>query len=306
MQRFSDSQPHTAHIGVDYYAAPFFLIFGAVAEVLHNATEFENMLHRMGLRPVLWDDTAAERNPVSGVVEYAIRLGDMQARIALHAPGALARDDAELLINAQFLGAETPSLDTVASSHFVRLSPGFTGDETDPRTIDMLRALCQIAYQCCVCLHPEYVFWSPAQIWSDAGEFAESVEEMFKSGMPPVRHMVGFVAPHAQGHDSHSDHPAADASEGRGVSPNPETSLISKGLSLFCGQEILAVAPFPISTAALSHAMIVLAIDMIVNGPIQEQKSFDIPEMGFRAHLIPTFYGRQNAGLVRMIIKSVP
>jgi hypothetical protein len=285
----SDLEIQKSPVAID---APFFLIFGDVSSVFEPAPAFEDVIRRMGLRP---KPVKQESKPHQH--HFQIELGDLQAEISVHAPGDLTPSDALLLQSAEFVSAQhlengalfstAIEMDFLKNAPFVRLSPAsqYAGN-LGMRRIDMLRSLCQIAYQCCIVLHPTHVFWSPAQIWSDAGQFAEAVEDMFTTGLPPVAHMVAFIAPHS------TDTPAE----------TPQ-SLVSKGLALFCGQEILAAVPQNLNGVEIARRMKQLAADMMMNGPILEQRSVPGMHVGERIQLLPSLYGRNQEGVVRMTVQ---
>jgi hypothetical protein len=272
---------------------PFFLIFGDVSSSFGTASAFEDVIRRIGLRPkaVKHGDAAPDQ------YHFRIELGDLQAEISLHTSGGLTDSDAIIVKTSSHAPVDHPdkdagppvagTLDFLNGAPFVRLSPAVHNGGAGMRTIDMLRMLCQIAYQCCIVLHPSHVFWSPAQIWSDASQFAEAVEDMFTTGLPPINQMVAFVA-------SHGADGAYETSQ----------SLVSKGLSLFCGQEILAAIPQGFDSASVSRRMKQLAADMMINGPILEQRSVPGMKAGERIHLLPSLYGRNQEGVVRMTLQS--
>ena len=110
-----------------------------------------------------------------------------------------------------------------------------------------------------------HVFWSPARLWSDARQFRASVAEMLASGMPPVLHLVAF-----RRHDG-------DAGARVGT----------RGLALFAGQELQARIPGGWTVAETIRRLSRLALDMMLNGPIQDSRTMRGLEAGEWIDLSP-------------------
>jgi hypothetical protein len=98
----------------------------------------------------------------------------------------------------------------------------------------------------------DYLYWSPAQLWSRADLFRTAVIEMLDSGMPPVLHLVAFVA-------------AREAGE-----PVVET----RGLRHFTGQEIVTSPPPDMAHRDVVRRLARLALDMLINGPVDKERRF--------------------------------
>jgi hypothetical protein len=275
---------------------------------LQNPYIFEQFLERMGMRPqpILHAEISASAGQFDKsiaappIAQFYIHMGPLRARISAHPPGTLSQDCMQRLVNADHFGSRKTAENFLDSAFFIALVPDAMEDAESARVIDVLRLLYQMAYQCCVALHPEYIFWSPANLWSSAECFAESVEEMFKSGLPPVLHMVAFVPPHSDLADL--DQKLEGADDGILNADPAAVARISRGLALFCGQEVWAIAPKGMDEAQLLRRVARLAADMMVNGPIVEQHIVPGIDPGERIHLLPTFQDRDHVGLVRVII----
>ena len=96
----------------------------------------------------------------------------------------------------------------------------------------------------------ERIYWSPADLWSDAAQFRDAVAEMLASGMPPVLHLVAF----------HPGHHASD--------------LQTRGLAHFAGQELVATDAVGLDQAGLLRRVARLAIDLMINGAIRAPRDF--------------------------------
>lgn len=90
------------------------------------------------------------------------------------------------------------------------------------------------------------LFWSPARLWTDAGQFRSAIAEMQTSGMPPVLHLVAFRR--------------RDGAAGETVA--------TRGLATLCGQELEAPVPPGWDMAAMVKRLARLALDMMLNGPV--------------------------------------
>lgn len=92
-----------------------------------------------------------------------------------------------------------------------------------------------------------HMFWSPARLWSDAAQFRTAIAEMQVSGMPPVLHLVAFRR-HADGADE---------------------AIATRGLALFVGQELEGPIPVGWTVADMVRRLARLALDLMLNGPVQ-------------------------------------
>lgn len=95
-------------------------------------------------------------------------------------------------------------------------------------------------------LDASHVFWSPARLWSDASQFRASIAEMLKSGMLPVLHLVAF----------------RQRTTGEGE------CVLTRGLSLFGGQELAARIPRGWTVAEMVKRLARIALDIIMHGPV--------------------------------------
>lgn len=98
----------------------------------------------------------------------------------------------------------------------------------------------------------DFLFWSPAGLWSRADQFRAAVAEMLGSGMPPVLHLVAFV--------------------GGGTVDDPR--IVTRGLAHFTGQELTACPPAHFDQRAAVRRLARLALDMMINGPVTTARDF--------------------------------
>ncbi|MCW5646656.1 MAG: hypothetical protein KIT23_05450 [Sphingopyxis sp.] len=111
-----------------------------------------------------------------------------------------------------------------------------------------------------------HLFWSPARLWSDAAQFRASIAEMLASGMPPVLHLVAF----------------------RRREDADGASMATRGLALFAGQELEARIPEGWTVADMVKRLSRLALDMILNGPVQHDRTMRGLEGGEWIDLSPS------------------
>ena len=104
-----------------------------------------------------------------------------------------------------------------------------------------------------------HLFWSPARLWSDAPQFRAAIAEMLASGMPPVLHLVAFRRREG----------AAGADE-----------IGTRGLALFAGQELAARMPDGWTVADMVKRLSRLALDMMLNGPVNGARTMRGLESG--------------------------
>lgn len=116
-----------------------------------------------------------------------------------------------------------------------------------------------------------HIFWSPARLWSDAPQFRASIAEMLASGMPPVLHLVAFRR--------------KDVGNG--------ASIGTRGLALFAEQELEARIPGGWTVAEMVRRLSRLALDMMLNGPVQNARTMRGLEAGEWIEILPP---PQNAG----------
>lgn len=111
-----------------------------------------------------------------------------------------------------------------------------------------------------------HLFWSPARLWSDAPQFRTAIAEMLASGMPPVLHLVAFRRREG----------AAGADE-----------IGTRGLALFAGQELAARMPDGWTVADMVKRLSRLALDMMLNGPVNAARTMRGLESGEWIDLSP-------------------
>lgn len=111
-----------------------------------------------------------------------------------------------------------------------------------------------------------HIFWSPAQLWSDAPQFRAATAEMLVSGMPPVLHLVVFR---------------------RGETEDGAV-MRTRGLASFGGQELEAKIPPGWTVAEMIKRLARLALDIMLNGPLSEPQRIRGIEAGEWASLSPS------------------
>lgn len=113
-----------------------------------------------------------------------------------------------------------------------------------------------------------HIFWSPARLWSDALQFRASIAEMLASGMPPVLHLVAFRRRDVEG----------------------GASIGTRGLALFAGQELEARIPGGWTVAEMVRRLSRLALDMMLNGPVQYARTMRGLDAGEWIEILPPLH----------------
>lgn len=219
---------------------PFALIAGA-AERDPSPHGLKDELRRMGLRPEPVPSTDGVWNGISGPA-FRLHLGSATVLIGGAAADAIAAAD-----------PDTPSTSLIAAS----LSPGWHGSGrcwiVIPEGLTAggmqaapMREFFKMMTLLIDLFDASHMFWSPAQLWSDAAQFRSSIAEMLVSGMPPVLHLVAFRRR------------VVEAAE----------IVRTHGLALFGGQEMEAPMPAGWTVAEMVRRLARLALDVILYGPV--------------------------------------
>ncbi|MEY4269817.1 MAG: hypothetical protein RLZZ58_1033 [Pseudomonadota bacterium] len=231
-----------------HQAAPFALLAGDPAAVAHDGLSAR--LRRMGFRP----------EPAAGDAVAAL-IDGAPLRLAFGALNVLAGPPSTAMCAASAPGADgvtaagpPPPADWADRAiAFVPESMPRADDTPPPaaqryfdrRFFEMLVLLIDT-------FDADYLYWSPARLWSRADLFRTAVTEMLDSGMPPVLHLVAFGA----------------RTQGAG------TGVETRGLAHFTGQEMAARPPSTMDHRDVVRRLARLALDMMINGPILNARRF--------------------------------
>lgn len=257
---------------------PFALIIGAAMQRASGEV-LETSLRRMGLRPEQVDAPS---------LDIALRIGTPCFRLTFGAVSVLAGPAAGVALD--LADPEHPSTSLLAASLPPRWRDGGacwvfipepdaeqdrapaspTGQTTRMREFFKMMVLVIDLFDA------SHIFWSPARLWSDAPQFRASIAEMLASGMPPVLHLVAFRRQEIDG----------DASMG------------TRGLMIFAGQELEARIPGGWTVAEMVRRLSRLALDMMLNGPVQHARTMRGLEAGEWIDLLPPTGGRHHRSTV--------
>lgn len=249
---------------------PFALIVGAVKQD-SSGDAVEASLRRMGLKP--------ERIGREGG-DIAERIAKPRFRLRFGAMSVLAGPGAEAALD--FADPGHPSTSLLAASLpqkwrengscwlFVpEREPGVPESSTEQPT--RMREFFKMMVLLIDLFDASHIYWSPARLWSDAPQFRASIAEMLASGMPPILHLVAFRR-----------HDVGDGA-----------SIGTRGLALFAGQELEARIPGGWTVAEMVKRLSRLALDMMLNGPVQYPRTMRGLEAGEWIEILPP---PENAG----------
>lgn len=249
---------------------PFALIVGAVKQDRSGET-VEASLRRMGLKPKRIDHAGGDIAERIAVPRFRLRFGAMSV---LAGPAAEAALD--------FANPGHPSTSLLAASLpqkwrengscwvFVpEREPGAPETSTEQPT--RMREFFKMMVLLIDLFEASHIFWSPARLWSDAPQFRASIAEMLASGMPPILHLVAFRR-----------HDVGDGA-----------SIGTRGLALFAGQELEARIPGGWTVAEMVKRLSRLALDVMLNGPVQYPRTMRGIEAGEWIEILPP---PENAG----------
>ena len=247
---------------------PFALIVGATAMEGGSSDAVERSLRRMGLKPERIDGS-----------DVAARIAAPRFRLTFGAVSVLAGPAAGAALD--LADPDHPSTSLLAPSLPLRwrengacwvfiperddVSKSSTEQPTRMREFFKMMVLLIDLFDA------SHIFWSPARLWSDAPQFRTSIAEMLASGMPPVLHLVAFRR--------------RDVGDG--------ASIGTRGLALFAGQELEARIPGGWTVAEMVRRLSRLALDMMLNGPVEYARTMRGLEAGEWIEILPPM---RNAG----------
>ncbi len=246
---------------------PFALIVGAAMQG-GSSEAIETALRRMGLRPERVDGAGAD---------VAARVAAPRFRLTFGAVSVLAGPAAGAALD--LADPDHPSTSLLAASLprqwresgvcwvFIPEQDPKRDGTPGPSTVQptRMREFFKMMVLLIDLFDASHIFWSPARLWSDAPQFRASIAEMLASGMPPVLHLVAF----------RRRENGADASMG------------TRGLVLFAGQELEARIPVGWTVAEMVRRLSRLALDMMLNGPVQHARTMRGLEAGEWIELLP-------------------
>lgn len=243
---------------------PFALIVGAVMED-GSRDSIESALRRMGLKPERVDGDTDAR-----IAAPCLRL-TFGAISVLAGPAAVAALDLADPDHpsTNLLAARLPQRwrDSGACWVFVpeRDAENGAGSLSPTAQLTRMREFFKMVVLLIDLFDSSHIFWSPARLWSDAPQFRASIAEMLASGMPPVLHLVAFRR--------------KDDGDGATVG--------TRGLALFAGQELEARIPGGWTVAEMVRRLSRLALDMMLNGPVQYARTMRGLEAGEWIEVLP-------------------
>ncbi|QJQ33200.1 hypothetical protein GV829_12755 [Sphingomonas lacunae] len=106
--------------------------------------------------------------------------------------------------------------------------------------------LCALAALLAPFVGARHLYWQPARLWSAVDALAQAVTAMEATGLPPVLHLIAFVA--------------SVASSGRRL------DVSTRGLDWFSGFEMMVDAPADMPEQEVVRRAARLAIDSLLNG----------------------------------------
>jgi hypothetical protein len=244
---------------------PFALIVGAAMRG-GSSEAVETALRRMGLKPERIDGA-----------DGAERIASPRFRLTFGAVSVLAGPAADAALDladpdhpsTSLLAASLPQRWRESGACWVFIperdpeQDGASASSTEQPT--RMREFFKMMVLLIDLFDASHIFWSPARLWSDAPQFRASIAEMLASGMPPVLHLVAFRR--------------KDIGDG--------ASIGTRGLALFSGQELEARIPGGWTVAEMVRRLSRLALDMMLNGPIQYARTMRGLEAGEWIEILP-------------------
>lgn len=225
--------------------APFALIVGAAMRA-RSPEAMEMALRHMGLRPeqVEGDDTSI------APPRFVLRFGGISVLAGVAAGVILDTADPDNPATS-LLAASLPHDWRHDGYCWMFVPENGSEPATSSEQPTRMREFFKMMVLLIDLFDATHIFWSPAQLWSDAPQFRASIAEMLASGMPPVLHLVAFRRRES----------AAGAQMG------------TRGLALFAGQELNARIPAGWTAADMVRRLSRLALDMMLNGPVQHERT---------------------------------
>ena len=251
-----DAQSPSSHHPVTEH----FLLLAGNRDDLADPAELQAALRRMGLDPAAVADPATIDTLHRDGAMWQVQFGGLSALVSVAAAdtGSASARASDTRVNdtraADALVNDTRAADARANdtrdapSVCLRVQPLAQMSPAD--IIAESRELFKLAVLLIDLVGAHELYWSPADLWSDAARFREAVVEMLDSGMPPVLHVVAFV-----------DTGAGDA-------------IVTRGLRYFCGQELVLETADGFDHLARMRRFVRLAVDMAINGPIRAPRIF--------------------------------
>jgi hypothetical protein len=252
---------------------PFALIVGAAMEG-GSSEAVEASLRRMGLKPERIDGDGADVAARIAAPRFRLTFGAVSVLAGPAAGAALDLADPEHP-STSLLAASLPQRWRERGACWVFIperepeGDGASASSTEQPT--RMREFFKMMVLLIDLFDASHIFWSPARLWSDAPQFRASIAEMLASGMPPVLHLVAFRR--------------KDVGDG--------ASIGTRGLALFAGQELEARIPGGWTVAEMVRRLSRLALDMMLNGPVQYARTMRGLEAGEWIEILPPLV---NAG----------
>lgn len=245
-------------------AAPFALVVGSALSRA-NVVGAEHALRRMGLQPEVLSAREGDAGP-----QFRIHLGALTL-IAGPANDA-ALDAVDPSDPATSLLASVLPADWRAVGRCWLFRPD-TDAAAEPD-----RALFTAMLLLIDLFDASHMFWTPARLWSDAEQVRASIAEMQESGMPPVLHLVAFRR------------------REDGTGPR----IVTRGLTLFCGQEMEARVPAGWTVADVVKRLARLALDMMLHGPVDVVRGVQGAARSEWMRLVPQAPNIEGVTMVRV------
>lgn len=246
---------------------PFALIVGAAMQG-GSSEAVETALRRMGLRPERVDGDGADVATRIAAPRFRLTFGAVSVMAGPAAGAALDLADPDHP-STSLLAASLPRRwrESGVCWIFIPEEDPKRDGTPGPSTVQptRMREFFKMMVLLIDLFDASHIFWSPARLWSDAPQFRASIAEMLASGMPPVLHLVAF----------RRRENGADASMG------------TRGLVLFAGQELEARIPVGWTVAEMVRRLSRLALDMMLNGPVQHARTMRGLEAGEWIELLP-------------------
>ncbi len=254
---------------------PFALIIGAG---MHGGSEdaLEVSLRRMGLRPERFDGDGGPDAARIASSRFRLRFGGVSI-VAGPAHGE-AQDMADPdHPSTSLLAASLPRDWRETGKCWIFIPERDQASSAPDERPTQMRELFKMMVLLIDLFDASHIFWSPARLWSDAQQFRASIAEMLASGMPPVLHLVAFRRRQMDG----------------------GATMGTRGLALFAGQELEARIPGGWTVAEMVKRLSRLALDMMLNGPVQYPRTMRGIEAGEWIEMLPP---PENAGRRSIVI----
>ncbi|SEH10837.1 hypothetical protein SAMN05428974_0071 [Sphingopyxis sp. YR583] len=233
---------------------PFALIVGAAMQ--RGAGEsIEALLRRMGLKPERVEGTSGDAEALIAAPRFRLTFGAVSVLAGPADAAALDLADPDHP-STSLLAASLPRQWRDGGLCWVFVPEREPGRKGGPKSSagepTRMREFFKMMVLLIDLCDASHIFWSPARLWSDAPQFRASIAEMLVSGMPPILHLVAFRR--------------KDIGDGG-------ASIGTRGLALFSGQELEARIPDGWTVADMVRRLSRLALDMMLNGPVEHART---------------------------------